>query len=335
MMAVSPDPALPSRPKLACVGLGPIGLEAARAALRDDRFEVDYAVDPAPALAGQSLRQLLGESPVDKADLRILGSIEELPHVSGPSVALLCTGSRLAAVAPQIRQLTSRGWNVVTTTEELVFPAPSNRTLWDELDTVALRAGVSVLGVGINPGFVMDLLPAVLAMPCLERRQVLIRRRVDASRRRQPLQAKVGVGLTEAEFHRRVEANQIGHIGLPESAHLLAACLGWELVELDAELAPVLDPGGSAVIGLKQRLHCSTRDGRELLLELAMHVGMTDECDEIRIEADPPVNCIVRGGYHGDRATVAMVLNSAIPALRAAPGLRTVAELPLTDQRHV
>ncbi len=325
--------AVPSKTAVACVGLGPIGLEVARATLSDDRFALGYVVDPAPALVGRSVRSILHEVVSDSSGPVILPSIEDLPHAAVPSVAFLCTGSRLAEVGTQLQQLVERNWNVVSTCEELAYPAPANRELWDRVDEAARRAGVSIIGVGINPGFVMDLLPAVLALPCLNTRRITIHRRVDASRRRQPLQAKVGVGLSEVEFRRRAKANQIGHIGLEESARLLAASLGWELDALSEDLQPIVDQPQNRVIGLRQTLRGSAPGGRAVELELEMYAGATNEVDEITVEADPPVHCVISGGYQGDLATVGMVLNSAIPLKRAAPGLHTVSDLALVSGR--
>ncbi|MES1209489.1 MAG: hypothetical protein ABUS79_26420 [Pseudomonadota bacterium] len=47
------------------------------------------------------------------------------------------------------------------------------------------------------------------------------------------------------------------------------------------------------------------------------------------MEGDPPLDMIIRGGTHGDRATVGTVLNAIGPTLVAAPGLRTVLDLAL------
>lgn len=319
---------------VACIGLGPIGMEVARAASSDGRFAVTYAVDSGPGLAGSSLAALLQADSRDGGGPEILRSIEELPRASSPRVAFLCTGSRLATVAAQVQQLIDRKWNVVSTCEELAFPAPANRGLWERMDQAAQRAGVSVLGVGINPGFVMDLLPAVLALPCLNPRRVRVFRRVDASRRRRPLQSKAGVGLTQIEFRHLAETNQIGHIGLQESARLLAASLGWELDTISDDLEPIMDVPREQVMGLREVLRGSDRSGRGVELELEMYAGAMNEVDEITIEADPPVHCVITGGYHGDRATVGVVLNSAIAVLSAVPGLHTVLDLALVATRE-
>nr|PZN35002.1 MAG: hypothetical protein DIU80_02165 [Chloroflexota bacterium] len=49
----------------------------------------------------------------------------------------------------------------------------------------------------------------------------------------------------------------------------------------------------------------------------------------VEIDGDPPVRMSVAGGFHGDMATAAIVVN-AIPSVRsAAPGLLSMHELPL------
>ena len=49
-----------------------------------------------------------------------------------------------------------------------------------------------------------------------------------------------------------------------------------------------------------------------------MSVGAPEPHDRVVIEGDPPLDLMIRGGTHGDRATVGTVLN-AIPAVIAAP----------------
>jgi 4-hydroxy-tetrahydrodipicolinate reductase len=52
---------------------------------------------------------------------------------------------------------------------------------------------------------------------------------VDASQRREPLQRKIGSGMTAREFAKLAEAGRIGHVGLVESAAHLGGGLGWRL----------------------------------------------------------------------------------------------------------
>jgi len=162
---------------------------------------------------------------------------------------------------------------------------------------------------------------------------------VDAGKRRGPLQRKVGAGLTPEEFAARVKSGLVRHVGLPESLHMLATRLGWQLDKMDDSIAAVLadapiktefvDVAAGQVAGVRQVAR-GFIGGREVLnLELQMYVGAPDPCDSVTIDGDPPVQMTIAGGLHGDIATAAIVLNAASSVIRAAPGLASMAEVPL------
>ena len=66
---------------------------------------------------------------------------------------------------------------------------------------------------------------------------------------------------------------------------------------------------------------------RVLRLEFVAAIGQEDPHDRVKIDGEPPIDLVLRGGVHGDVATSAMLLNS-IGALRAAePGLHTMATI--------
>ena len=68
-------------------------------------------------------------------------------------------------------------------------------------------------------------------------------------------------------------------------------------------------------------------DERVLRLEFVAAIGQPDPRDGVRIDGDPPVELVLRGGVHGDVATTSMMLN-AIGSVRAAqPGLHTMATI--------
>jgi 4-hydroxy-tetrahydrodipicolinate reductase len=85
-------------------------------------------------------------------------------------------------------------------------------------------------------------------------------------------------------------------------------------------------PGG--VAGLHQVAR-GLVGGREVItLDLWMTLQAENPRDEVQIEGTPPIRMIIPGGIHGDRATVAAIVN-AIPLVAAAPpGLKTVLDLP-------
>jgi len=181
----------------------------------------------------------------------------------------------------------------------------------------------------------MDALALTLTAPCQSVSRLEVRRVVDVSTRRIQLQRKVGAGITMAEFEQRKATGRFGHVGLMESARLVAHALGWPVDGWQEVLEPVvcserreagdmrLEKG--QVAGIHQVVRASSRGREVLLLELEMSAGAARPRDEIIIEGRPPVRMVIEGGVQGDLATAALVAN-AIPAVTAAPaGLLTMA----------
>src|SRR5271165_4976596 len=176
------------------MGLGHVGREIARAALTSEEVDLVGAVDTAPGLAGTSLGEVLGlESAV-----RVTETLREARHPG--AVVLHATGSRLEAVLAQLLEALRQGHPVVSTCEELSFPFLRHPELAERLERAAVRAGVSVVGTGVNPGFVLDRLVALLGQTMGAVRHVHASRSVDAATRREAFQRKVGAGLSEEAF---------------------------------------------------------------------------------------------------------------------------------------
>lgn len=316
------------------VGLGPIGRSALALALARRGVRVAGACDADPALAGRRLSDLVAGAP---RGVRVAPDVSAWSEPGRGAVAIVCTSSHLRTAAPLIEALVRRRLHVVSSCEELVFPAWRQARLARAIDELARRRRVAVLGTGVNPGFVLDLLPAVLTAPCLAVKAVRARRVVDASTRRGPLQRKVGAGLTVEAFRREAEAGRLGHVGLPESAALLCSALAFGRPRIADTLEPVVareaietpfvrvEPG--QVAGIDERLVATASRGR-VELHLQMYVGARDPVDEIELEADPPLRVRIEGGTPGDMATVATLLNAAAGMSSCAPGLRSAIDGP-------
>jgi hypothetical protein len=325
-----------SQISVAQYGVGAIGGAIARLVIRRADMRLVGVIDNDPNKHGRDAGDVLGLGSTlgitvdpDPIALRRLSA----------RVVMHSTGSSLAAVAPEIEAAVAAGCHVISTCEELSFPSPSQSDIARKLDRVARDAGVSVLGTGVNPGFVMDRLPATLLATCEEVEIVEIIRVVDTSRRRPQLQAKTGLGLDLATFNARASAGKVGHVGLPESARLLAASIGWTpdlvtsliepvLAEVDIEsrLGPV---SKGNVSGVHQTTTCLIAGQERVRLELWMAYEIDQPRDEIRIVGSPPVHMIIRDGIFGDSATAGVVVNSASAILEARPGLLTVLDLPV------
>jgi 2,4-diaminopentanoate dehydrogenase len=317
--------------RVGLIGLGAIGCEVLKAVAARPGLIIVSAADP--ACAGRDAGEVAGLGAIGVA---VAASAEEAFEIP-TDVALVLTGSGVAETMPIFEAAAARGVDVVSTCEDLAYAPLTSSELARALDARARAAGISVLGTGVNPGFVMDRLPLTLAAACVRVDTVRVERVVDAAKRRGPLRAKVGAGLSVAEFEAGVAAGRLGHRGLAESCALIGVGLGTPFDDVRTTIGPVvataeapragIAPG--QVAGLRQRA-VGLRGGRELAwLDLEMSVDAPDPHDRIVIAGDPPLDVIVRGGTHGDRGTVGAVL-SAIPiVLSLSPGLRTVLDLPL------
>lgn len=309
--------------RLACYGLGPIGLEIVRVAMSRPGLKVVAAIDIAPDKAGHSLEELAGgDAAVTVSDMAAAALSE-----GHPDVVLHATGSHLAQIADQIIECLDAGAAVVSTCEELAFPW--GRDGAELIHRAALAASRAVVGIGVNPGFVMDLLPALLTMPCERVERVLVERIVDLTRRRQSLQDKAGVGMGLAEFEELAGRKAIGHIGLDSSARLIAHALGLQVSWPPVTLTPLVDDRG-VVYGFDQWTgYPPTHGAPGIELRLRMSARLEEpEVDRVSVDGSPPIRAVIEGGIFGDTATAALVVNVVPQILSVAPGLHTVLDIP-------
>ena len=324
---------------VAVAGLGQIGREVARAVLGRPDLQLVGALDTDRTLAGQPLSKLLDVA-FGPDEVRVEGDEAAVFGRARDGVLLQLTGSRLPEVAGQIERALKSGLNVISSCEELAFPWLRHAELAEDLEDQARRAKRSILGTGVNPGFVLDRLVCTLGAAVGHIQKVHAERVVDAGTRRAALRRKLGAGLTREEWDRQVDEGAIGHVGLSESAALVSAGLGLDCEEFDETIDPVVaevrltGPTLEATVERGQVAGCRQvargfADGREVIqLALTIAVGARDPHDEVHLFGQPEIHVVSPGGIAGDRATAWTIVNS-IPALvTAEPGLLTVLDLP-------
>lgn len=317
------------------VGLGQIGMRLARATASRRGLHSVAGVDPNPALQGSTLAALCGAGDGEAAVYPRLA--DAMGAVSRCDVAFHAVGSELAAIEGQLQELLEAKLNVVTTAEELIHPAERAPAIAARLDAAAKRNDVTLFAAGINPGFLMDRLPAYVTSVCTHVESIEVRRLVDLGARRPALRRKMGVGETLAAVQPRVESHAIGHVGLLDSLRYLAAELEWPLAEVSHALVPVVADASvekagevvaaGAVLGMDETVVGTAQDGRKIRLHLTMRLDAHEPYDEVRIAGEPPIVLRFDGGVAGDQATVATVMNAARYVVAAPSGL--VAHLPL------
>jgi len=326
--------------KVCVYGLGGIGAATARALIGMDGVRIVAAIDTDRAKAGRDLRSILrmrGES-----GIVVSGDAGATLRRTEPDVVIHCTGSRLLDIAPQLEEIIDAGVHCVTSSEEMALPDDIDPATADRLDRKARARGVVLLGAGVNPGFAMDALVLALSGASRSVSHIAVERVLDPLTRRRAFRNKVGLGMNYAQASRLVEQGRMGHVGLRQSALLVARGMGWEAERVDEEVQVLCESAvplkrsrrrvlpDAPVVGLHQVL--VVRKGRKELIrmEMLMAAGVEAPHDAITIHGEPELSLWVQGGIPGDQSTVACLVNGVARVLSAPrPGLLTLLDLPL------
>ena len=317
-------------------GLGPIGSAVARHVVERSGLALVGAVDIDPAKVGVDAGQVIGlDQPLGFA---VDQTLAQALARTGADVVLHTTSSYFDLFKDQILEILDAGLDIVSTAEELSFPWPAHAEEAAEIDARAKQAGKTVLGTGVNPGFIMDTLPLALTAICQRVDRIDVTRVINASTRRGPFQAKIGSGLTVAEFKAKMDTGRMGHVGLPESVQMVFDTLGRELVRYESDVEPVVadrriktgffEVGPGQVRGLKQVARAYTSEGEFMTLTFLAALEAGEDGDTIRISGKPDLEVTLRG-TNGDIATVAIAVNAVRRVKQAAPGLVTMRDLPI------
>lgn len=317
-------------------GLGAIGSAVARLTAAQRGLTLVGAIDIDPAKVGRDVGDVIGLGHAIGAP--VVADASTLLRSARPDIVVHATSPWFQQVYPQLLDCVEAGANVLSTCEELVYPYAKQPAASAELQRVAAAHGVTVVGAGVNPGFVMDLLPLMLTAPCVDVKRVSVRRTIDATGRRAQVQQRIGAGLTLGQFREHVEQGGVRHVGLAESIGLIAEGLGWQLYRVTEQIDPIvasewlttpygtIAPGQVAGVRQNARGWMHGRDVISLTWEQA--VGSYKTLDAIHIDATPPLDLVIQGGLQGDQAAAALILHAIPRVLAAPPGLTTVLSLP-------
>lgn len=318
-------------------GVGPIGASIAKLLREKQSIEICGAIDTDPAKAGRDLGEVVGAADAPWG-VKVSADAKEVLSQAA-DVVIHSTTSALPKVMDQLVACLEAESCVVSTCEELSYPYRTHPELSTKLDATAKDWGVALVGTGVNPGFVMDKLVITLAAVSQRIEHAKALRIVDASKRRLPLQKKIGAGMSVEEFRGKVKEGIIKHVGLPESVAMVADSLGLAVDQITETIEPkvaterVQTEYLAVEAGQAAGVHQIARgfaNGKEVVyLELQMYVGAKDPADTITLTGHPNISLVIPGGSHGDIATASVVVNT-IPAILSAPaGLRTARDLPI------
>jgi 4-hydroxy-tetrahydrodipicolinate reductase len=325
--------------KVLAYGVGVVGGLIAKFLLEKEGVEIVAAIDVAKDKVGKDLGEVLGLK--KKVGVKISDDIDSVLSKLKADVAIHATSSYLKDTYSQLASIIEHGVNVISTCEELSYPYVSEPKLAKKLEALAKKHDVTVLGTGINPGFLMDTLVITLTAPCQKIEKIEATRVMNAATRRLPFQKKIGAGLSVKEFTQKIEKKHItGHVGLEQSIAMVADALAWKLDEIVVEpVEPVISKrpvqsrdikvSTGRVAGLKQKAKGIVKGKEVIALDFRAYIGAEEEYDAVTIEGVPEIREKISPCVHGDMATVAMIVNSIPKVINAPAGLLTMKDLPV------
>jgi hypothetical protein len=328
--------------RVVVLGTGQMGSGIARLVLEKQGLELVGAFARRRERAGTDLGRAIGLH--RELVIPIGADLEAVIARAPPHVAIQATCSRLSDAWAEIATLVRNGVNVISIAEEMAYPAATSPALAAELHRLAVAHRVAVIGTGINPGFVLDLLVITLTGVCSDIQSITAQRINDLAPYGPSVLASQGVGLTPEAFQRGLEnGTVVGHFGFPQSIHMIADALGWEIDRIEERREPiasrvrretpfvVVAPGqvagclhtavayraGAAVITLvhPQQVHPQLE---------GVATGDTIEINgipKVRLSGSPEIS--------GGQGTIAVAVNMIPRVLSAPQGLHSMADLPV------
>jgi 4-hydroxy-tetrahydrodipicolinate reductase len=319
-----------------------MGSLMARVALEKRDLRLVGAVCRREALRGTDLADYLGEEAA--RGVKIFPDFAAAQAEVGAQAAITATASLLGDEVPIVESAVAAGLNVVSIAEEMACPAAADPAVAEHLDEIARNKGVTVLGTGINPGFVLDLLVVALTGVCRRVESIYAERVNDLSPYGGAVMTTQGIGLSPGDFAEGLaKGTVLGHIGFRQSVTMIAEALGWELERVEERREPI--------VAAKQRRgqHVTVPPGMvagcrhtargfvdgEPLIELVhpqqIQPGAEGQktWDLIRIGGDPGVEMRVEPEMAGGTGTASIAVNMVPLVVEAPPGLVGMKDLPV------
>ena len=324
------------------LGTGQMGSGICRLVLEKPGLELVGVFSKRAERAGMELGQVLGLP--HTLDKYISVDLRRVLEQTYPDIAIQATCSSLVSAVTEIATLIDHNVNVISIAEEMANPKQCVPAIAEQIHWQAVSQGVAVLGTGINPGFIFDLLVVTLTAVCTQVNSISAQRINDLSPYGPSVLHSQGVGLSPQAFQDGINnGTVVGHIGFTESMNMIAKAVGWNIERIEQTRVPIITqvvretpfikvlPGQvagcdhSATAFIKNNAVISLKHPQQIqpFLE-GVQTG-----DSIKIQGIPDVALAGSPEIPGGSGTIALAVNTIPRVLNAAPGLYSMVDLPV------
>ena len=333
-------------------GIGAMGSGMVRLILEKEWIEIVGAIDKDSPDSKNRHESKVGKDLGEVAEVgRKIGVIvsddpDRVLTEAKANLVLHATSPVTDEVEIQVLKCVEAGCNVISIAEaRFVYPWVHNIESGRRIDEAAKRNSVTVHFTGINPGFMMDLIPIMLTGVCASVRKINMWRLLDVSPFGPDTLSSLGIGLTVGDFERGLADGTIGWI-LPKTLpqiDMIDDTLGFKLNETRRIVKPLTSnrqkktPYGTEIkagntCGVKWLYH-GMKNGESLINIEWTHFlypeedGLKPE-DRFYIEGESDIELTINKLDSGV-GTYAHPVNAIPQVMEARPGLVTVRELPV------
>lgn len=272
-----------------------------------------------------------------RSDVVVIGPTSRDEHAlilrSGADVVVIATTTRVADVLGSIETAVAAGSNVIVSAEESAYPWAVDAAAADRVHSAAVERGVSVVGCGLNPGFVFDAQVLTLLGVHGPAQRIEVSRTVDLSGFGPVVAARLGLGVSAAEFAGGIASGAIlGHAGFTQSISIVAHALGTVVERFERSIDPILTDG--VTVGVTQTDVAIVNGTPWFVAEFTGHVdpeGAGLQCrDQIVLDpaSDQALSCVIDPGIRSQSGSQHLIANSIDRVREARAGWLTVADLP-------
>lgn len=323
-------------------GLGAMGSGMAKLMLEKNGLKIVAAVDSRPDYVGKDLGEVLK---VGKTlGVKVTNKPEEVLKKENVDIVVIATTSWLKEQIPDLRKIVSAGINCISIAEEMADAYAQNPELAREMDDLAKKHEVTVLGTGVNPGFVLDLIVVALSGGNHTVERIEASRVNDLSPYGPTVMQTQGVGTTPKAFKAGIaDGSIVGHVGFPESIHMISDALGLGVDRIMQSREPIISkvfretphvkvqPGmvaGCSHIGIGYR-------GDKEVIKLVHPQQILPELenentgDYINIYGKPEIHMSIKPEIAGGIATEGLAVNMIPHVVAATPGLKRMIDMPV------
>ncbi len=280
-----------------------------------------------------------------KLGVAVSADLDSMLRTASPDIVVQATSSTMVQSEEEMRAALEAGADIVSISEEASYPWYGSPGIAEKLDALAQEKGKTILGTGINPGFVLDYLVIALTGVCFRVDKIKATRVNDLSPYGYNVMKTQGVNLSKTAFEDGVNnGSVVGHFGFPESMSMIAAALGWEIDRIEQNRVPIIsnverDGGEAGTIPPGNTAGCNhtgvayDKSGKAII-ELYHPQQVHPEAegqetgDYIEIFGEPDIKLSSGPEIPGGVGTIALAVNMIPKTLDAEPGFKTMADLP-------